>query len=102
MLSRLTRSVARAPSPWRRPFARLELEALEPRLALSLSAVGDTTVAPFNAVVEMEVVNNGQALTCSGVLLDGTHVLTAAHCLYDLEHGGGPAESVTVYPGRNG
>ncbi|MCI0455713.1 MAG: trypsin-like serine protease [Gemmataceae bacterium] len=80
----------------------LILEELEPRLALTISAVGDASTFPFSAVAQMEVVNDGHTITCSGVLLDGTHVLTAAHCLYDFARGRGPAESVTAYPGRSG
>src|SRR5207302_7185340 len=78
---------------------RLELESLETRLALTISAVPDTTALPFSAVVEIEVVSRGQLYSGSGVLLDGRHVLTAAHLLYD---GGVLDSSVIVYPGRNG
>ncbi len=94
MPPRLTRCTARRP--------RLLVEALEERLALSISAVSDTTTFPFSAVVQMEIVNNGHEITCSGVMLDGTHVLTAAHCLFEVDTGRGAAETVTVFPGRNG
>jgi V8-like Glu-specific endopeptidase len=100
MFMRLLRRFARTPS--RRPLPsaeRLDLEPLEARLALSISAVPDTTAFPFRAAVEVEVVNQGQLYSGSGVLLDGRHVLTAAHLLYQ---GGALDSSVTVYPGRNG
>src|SRR5947209_10934287 len=54
MRARLTRAPARSPS------VRLELEPLESRLALSISAVPDTTTFPFSAVVEVDTDFHGQ------------------------------------------
>ncbi len=93
MRARLTRAPARPSS------VRLQLEPLESRLALSISAVPDTTTFPFSAVVEIETDFHGQFFSGSGVLLDATHVLTAAHLLYDSR---ALATGVVVFPGRNG
>jgi V8-like Glu-specific endopeptidase len=100
MVARWIRWLFRTPSHPPRPApVRPSVEPLETRLALSISPVVNTTTAPFSAVVEVEVVNQGQLFSGSGVLLDSRHVLTAAHVLYD---NGVLDSSVVVYPGRNG
>ncbi len=100
MLSSPTTRRPARPSP-RRPAFRPAVERLEERLALSADAVASTTSYPYSAAVEMVVDFQGHPITCSGALIDPTHVLTAAHCLYDPNEGG-LADSVTVYAGRNG
>jgi V8-like Glu-specific endopeptidase len=99
MLMSLTRRQL-GPSPRRRAF-RPTIEQLEDRLALSTQPVPSTTGYPYSAAVEMVVDFQGHPITCSGAMIDPTHVLTAAHCLYDPNEGG-LADSVTVYAGRNG
>ena len=100
MFARLTRWFARTRSRPRQPaLVRLACEPLEARLALSISAVPDTSTFPFSAVVQIDAVNQGQLYSASGVLIDGRHVLTAAHVLYD---NGTLDSSAVVYPGRNG
>src|SRR5256885_2101824 len=81
MLPFLTRGLPRRSRP--RTRVRLCVEALEDRLTPAIAAVPDTTAFPFSAVAELEVDIHGHALSCTGVLLDSTHVLTSAHCLYD-------------------
>src|SRR5262249_15286184 len=91
------------PSPRRpgpRPPYRLTLEPLEERLTLSIQPVADTTGYPYSAAVQLDVNNHGHTITCSGAMIDPTHVLTAAHCLYDPALG--IADTVTVFAGRNG
>ncbi len=85
----------------RRPTVRLTLEPLEERLVLSIQPVTDTTPYPFSAVVQIDVSNHGKGLSGTGALIDSTHVLTAAHVLYDIDTRT-LAGSVTVYAGRNG
>ncbi len=102
MLSFLTRSLTRT-SPGRgprRPAFRLLLEPLEDRLVPSIYTVKDTASYPYSAAVQLLIDFQGHPVSCSGALIDGTHVLTAAHVLYSQTYG--IADSVTVYPGRNG
>jgi V8-like Glu-specific endopeptidase len=98
MLSFLTRRLPKRSI--RRPAYRLTLEPLEERLALSLTPVADTTAYPASAAVQMTVDFHGHLISCAGAMIDPSHVLTAAHCLYDPAFG--IADSVTVYAGRNG
>jgi V8-like Glu-specific endopeptidase len=102
MLSSLTRLLTR-PSPRRparRPRIRPTLEPLEERLALSLQQIANTTVYPFSTSVQLDILNHGHGVSMSGAMIDPTHVLTAAHGLYDPALG--LADSVTAIAGRNG
>src|SRR5262245_22516318 len=85
MLSFLVRRLTRGRPPRRR--VRLCVEALEDRLTPAIAAVPDTTAFPFSAVAELEMDINGHALSCTGTLIDSTHVLTSAHCLYEPADG---------------
>src|SRR5262249_5988824 len=98
MLSFLPRRLPKR-SP-RRPACRLTVEPLEERLALSLTAVADTTTYPARPAVQMTVHSPGPPLSCSGESSAPSHVLTPAHCRYAPAYG--MADSVTVYAGRNG
>jgi V8-like Glu-specific endopeptidase len=50
--------------------------------------------------VQLDILNHGRGVSLSGAMIDPTHVLTAAHGLYDPTLG--LADSVTVIAGRNG
>jgi glutamyl endopeptidase len=63
--------------------------------------VTDTTVFPYSAIVEIEVDFPYASALCSGFLIAPATVATAGHCLYYSSFGGW-AQSITVYPGRNG
>ncbi len=57
--------------------------------------VGGNTIAiassPTTVYVEYEVGSNSY-YHCTGSIIDATHVVTAAHCLYDLDNGNTPAQ----------
>src|SRR5438105_15541265 len=64
--------------------ALLCLEQLEDRVTPSLSAVGNVTIYPSRAVVELQITwQNGTHAVGTGAMIDSFHVLTAAHCIYD-------------------
>ncbi|WP_020475574.1 trypsin-like serine peptidase [Zavarzinella formosa] len=64
--------------------------------------VTNTTVAPFDGVGLLEMTfPNGKVYTGTGTLIDGTHVLTAAHNLFD-NRDGGKATKITFTPAQNG
>lgn len=64
--------------------------------------VGDTTAAPFGAVVRLEISFPGTAskFLASGVMIGPNDVLTAAHVLFNPDRGG-YASSILVQPARS-
>jgi V8-like Glu-specific endopeptidase len=92
----------------RRRFAPA-VERAEARLLLSTATltdnrvpVADTTAYPYDAVVRLWVtMPDGDEFAVSGAMIDSTHVLTAAHCIYSARDGGW-ATSVLVMPGQSG
>jgi len=63
--------------------------------------VGDTTVFPYSAIVELEIDFPYGSVLCSGWMIGPDTVATAAHCLY-YSGLGGWAQNVMAYPGRDG
>ncbi|RLV54927.1 hypothetical protein D9V41_14005 [Aeromicrobium phragmitis] len=73
--------------------------------------VANTTVYPYSAMVQLEVVFDGEGFICSGFMISADTVGTAGHCIHEgatdtqgLELGtvGEFAEQVIAYPGRDG
>ncbi|MHA1821179.1 MAG: CARDB domain-containing protein [Promethearchaeota archaeon] len=62
--------------------------------------ITDTTEFPYRTVVKLYMTFGGNNYIGSGAMIDGKHVLTAGHCVYDSEHGW--AESITIVPAKNG
>jgi V8-like Glu-specific endopeptidase len=96
------------PEPRRRHAFAPRVEGAEARLLLSTVhidnrvPVADTTVYPYNAIVQITVLfPNGDIATGSGAMIDATHVLTAAHVIYSGEDGGWPT-AIVVTPGQAG
>ena len=64
--------------------------------------VTDTTEYPARAIGQIELFQNGQALICTGWLIDKNTILTSGHCSYNADGGTGDIiESATFTPGRN-
>lgn len=90
-------------APWRRSKpARRKLQpcfdGLESRKVFSLTPVPSDATSPFTAVVKVEgTFPNGESYVGTGFLVDGSHVLTAGHLVYDFDDGGF-ALRITVIP----
>jgi hypothetical protein len=93
----------RAPSTRR---FRPKLEALEERCVPSLTQVTATSSPPWTGVVslvarfnDIHISENG-----SGAFIDATHILTAAHVIYNLQSNDNHhfADTIDVLVGRNG
>lgn len=63
--------------------------------------VTNTTVYPYSSIGELDMEFDGEPFGGTGVLIDDSIVLTAAHNLYDRALGG-EADSVTFAAARNG
>jgi V8-like Glu-specific endopeptidase len=63
--------------------------------------IGDTTRYPFRTVGLVESSYASGTYWCSGTLVGKQYVLTAAHCLFDVNTLSWPS-TVSFYPGRNG
>ncbi|WP_320670587.1 S1 family peptidase [Patulibacter defluvii] len=71
--------------------------AARPRI-VGGTALGSTAQAPFSVGLAIKMGDGGA--TCTGSVLDATHVLTAAHCV--TENGSTvPAQNVFVYAGSS-
>jgi V8-like Glu-specific endopeptidase len=88
------------------PFAESSLSLLENMS--TLTHISDPEDFPYRMNVKLWVQWDGvdtdhdgedDTFDCSGALLDAKHVITAGHCLWDHEHGGGEADSIVVAPG---
>jgi glutamyl endopeptidase len=64
--------------------------------------VTDTSTFPNSAIVYLIIDFPLGTFSCSGWMIDADRVATAGHCVYDRSDGGGFANTITVYPGRNG
>jgi hypothetical protein len=85
-----------------RPGVRLQLEVLEGRCLPSMTLITNASTFPFSAAVHIEsTFPNRQTYFGSGAMVDGTHVLTAGHMVFD-ESLGGWATQITLYAGMTG
>ncbi len=104
--ARLRKFCRLAKSPRRVTFVP-RLEGLEERVVPSLDLVltASSSSQPFNGVVSLSVTFNDIGVEYgSGAFIDATHILTAAHVVYDptsLDNGHF-ADKIKVMVGRNG
>ncbi|MBZ0271507.1 trypsin-like serine protease [bacterium] len=62
--------------------------------------IDDTTQYPYSTVVKLYMKNGDFWGACSGSFIFNTRtVLTAGHCVWDNDNGGGLAEEIIVIPG---
>lgn len=67
----------------------------------ALTLIADPTPHPWSVNVRLIMTfPDGGTYQGSGVLIDSGHVLTAGHCVHDLNHGGW-ATSMTIVPAYN-
>lgn len=66
--------------------------------------VTDTRAVPFRHICCLELSFSGASglFIGTGTLVAPNKVLTAAHCMFDRDHGWGYATSIRVIPGKNG
>lgn len=79
-----------------------DIEVLEVRTLLSLTAVPANSAYPYTSIVEITATfPNQKTYVGSGAMVDSFHVLTAGHVIYSYSDGGW-ATTVTVTPELNG
>jgi V8-like Glu-specific endopeptidase len=105
-LTRLARGLAglfaAGPRPEARRPARLGVESLEERLALSLTPIAANAGYPYTTIVEIQATfPDHKTYVGTGVMVDRFHVLTAGHMTYSSADGGF-ASRVAVTPELNG
>jgi V8-like Glu-specific endopeptidase len=94
--------LAAGPRPEARRPARLGVESLEDRLALSLTPIAANAGYPYTTMVEIQATfPDHKTFVGTGVLVDRFHVLTAGHMTYSSADGGF-ASRIAVTPELNG
>ncbi len=77
----------------------IENDEIEPKTFSSLSKVANIKDFPWRANVKLYMTfNSGRKASCSGVMIDSMHVLTAGHCVHEILRGGTWASSIVVVP----
>src|SRR5260221_14639368 len=86
-----------------RPTVLLTLTALAltPSALPSTSVIGGSTVQVQSApwTVFLRQTTSSGALQCSGSIIDSLHVVTAAHCVYDLNGAQASISSLSIRAG---
>src|SRR5438309_1418587 len=76
-------------NPWGRigrVRVRPQLDQLEERIVPSMDRIYTATSFPYSAAVHIVATFNDGTYIGSGAMVDGTHVLTAGHMVFDLSH----------------